>query len=210
MSDDALFHELDAYLQTVKQHLADNQRRRLSRQLAAGLRQRQQKRINQQKNPDGTPYAARRRATRRTQGGIRFLWNNDVRELRNWRNSRGRGGRMITGFDVERGALRSFFRADIERYLSIDINKTTKTTQRKDKMFRRLRTARFLRTSVQSDGVEVGFSGQTAAIASIHQYGETEQLGRSRVQYPARELLGLSAPDIDWMADTIVSAMQPS
>ncbi len=210
MSDDTLFHELDSYLQTVAQHLAVNQRRRLSRQVAAGLRQRQQARINRQQNPDGSSYTERRRQTRRTQGGVRFIWNDEVRELRNWHSSKGRSGdRMITGFDVERGALRSFLRADIDRFISISLNNVTQTRQRKVKMFRKLRTARFLRINASPNVATVGYSGQAANIASIHQHGETENIGHSSIRYPARELLGLTVADLDWLADSVVDFIQP-
>jgi hypothetical protein len=35
---------------------------------------------------------------------------------------------MLTGFDEERGAVRSFYREDIERYLDINFNETRRNT----------------------------------------------------------------------------------
>jgi hypothetical protein len=64
---------------------------------------------------------------------------------------------MLTGFDEERGAVRSFYREDIERYLDINFNETRRNTTKADPMFRRLRTARFLKASATPDGAEVGF-----------------------------------------------------
>lgn len=58
--NDALFQELDGYLKSVVEQLAANQRRRLSRQIATGLRKRQQQRIAQQQNPDGSSYEGRK------------------------------------------------------------------------------------------------------------------------------------------------------
>jgi len=64
-------------------------------------------------------------------------------------------------------------------------------------MFRRLATARFLRSGVDDQGVWVGFTGKVAQIASVHQYGLREKptLRAKAVPYPKRELLGISEPD---------------
>jgi hypothetical protein len=51
---------------------------------------------------------------------------------------------MLTGFDESAG-VRSFYREDIERYLDINFNETRRNTTKADPMFRRLRTARFLK-----------------------------------------------------------------
>ena len=207
--NDALFQELDGYLQSVVEHLAANQRRRLSRQIATGLRKRQQQRIAQQQNSDGSSYEGRKKQTRRTQGGVRFMWKGEARELRNWHSSKGRSGeRMITGFDVGRGGLRSFLRADIDRYLSINVSSVSTAPARKEKMFRKLRTVRFLRIDTSPNSVMVGFSGYAASIAHVHQFGETDKIGRSSVRYPIRELLGLTSTDLDWVADTITDSIQ--
>jgi hypothetical protein len=80
----------------------------------------------------------------RSQAGIGFIWQGKP-SLRNWRATRGSRGRMLTGFDEERGAVRSFYREDIERYLDINFNETRRNTTKADPMFRRLRTARFLK-----------------------------------------------------------------
>ncbi|RRO02447.1 phage virion morphogenesis protein [Pectobacterium aquaticum] len=208
--NDAMFQELDGYLQSVVEHLAANQRRRLSRQIATGLRKRQQQRIAQQKNPDGSSYEGRKKKTRRTQGGVRFLWKGEARELRNWHSSKGRSGeRMITGFDVGRGGLRSFLRADIDHYLSINVSSVSTAPARKEKMFRKLRTVRFLRIDTSPNSAAVGFSGHAARIAHAHQFGETDKIGRSSVRYPIRELLGLTPSDLDWVASEITDFIQP-
>ncbi|MBE1183360.1 phage virion morphogenesis protein, partial [Escherichia coli] len=98
MNADPLFHALDDYLATVAAQLAPGQRRKLTREVAIGLRKRQQQRINSQKNPSGESYTPRRRKILRTQGGVKFLWKDEVRELSNWRTT-GRGEqRAITGY----------------------------------------------------------------------------------------------------------------
>ena len=207
---DPLFQQLDDWLASVAAQLSPGHRRKLTRDVAIGLRKRQQKRIASQKNPSGESYQARRRKILRTQGGIKFVWNDEARELRNWRTT-GRGEhRAITGYDVDRGALRTFYKRDIERYIEIHLNQTQRTTTRKEKMFRRLRTARFLKAYGTASAAVVGYSGHTAEIASVHQYGEVDTVAPgARTRYPARELLGFTESDLDWLADTIVSFLQP-
>jgi hypothetical protein len=64
---------------------------------------------------------------------------------------------MLTGFDIDRGDMRSFYREDIERYLDISFRPANRNTTKREQMFRRLRTARFLKTSATPEGAEVGF-----------------------------------------------------
>ena len=84
---DPLFQQLDDWLASVAAQLSPGHRRKLTRDVAIGLRKRQQKRIASQKNPSGESYQARRRKILRTQGGIKFIWNDEARELRNWRTT---------------------------------------------------------------------------------------------------------------------------
>lgn len=67
------------------------------------LRQSQSRRIGKQEDPDGTKYEGRRRKVLRARAGIKFMWQGQERNLRNWRTTRSRRGRMLSGFDVERG-----------------------------------------------------------------------------------------------------------
>ena len=70
---------------------------------------------------------------------------------------------------------------------------------KRGKMFKKLRTARYLRTyPIVADGASVGFTGRVAKIARVHQYGLSDQasLNGPRVRYPERILLGFSAADI--------------
>jgi phage virion morphogenesis protein len=59
------------YLQGLLTALSSAERRKLARDIAADLRQRQQRRIAAQTNPDGTPYAPRKPRLRAKQGRIR-------------------------------------------------------------------------------------------------------------------------------------------
>lgn len=203
-SDNALFMQLEQELQRLVSTAKPSYRRSMARKLSRVIQLDQQKRIRSQKNPDGSAYVARRRKVLRAQLGIRFVWKGEERVLKNWRATRGRGGRMITGHDEERGAVRSFYRKDIERYLSIDRSETRKTSRRDYPMFRRLRAARYLRATAAPSAAVVGFQGRAAAIARQHQYGLTGSINElAKVRYPKRELLGLSPHERMTLIDVI-------
>lgn len=192
-NETALFSQLDAELSRLLSTTSPAYRRWLSAKLAKAIRADQQKRIRSQQNADGSPYQARKTRILRSKQSVEFLYKGEVRRLRGWRNTRGRNGRMITGYDEERGAVRSFMRKDIERFLSIDLSETRRSSKRSDPMFKRLRTARFLRAQAFPDAAVAGFQGKAAAIARQHQYGLTGAVNElARTQYPKRELLGLS------------------
>ncbi|MCP9269364.1 phage virion morphogenesis protein [Xenorhabdus sp. XENO-1] len=193
MSQSSLMFSLENELQRLLSTTSPGYRSRLARQLATAIRTDQQKRIRGQKNTDGSSYEPRRRRILRSQKGIRFIHRGEVRSLKNWRATRGRRGRMITGFDEDRGAVRSFYRSEIERYLEINRSETRKTTTRRNPMFQRLRAAKFLRMRTSAETAVVGFQGKAAAIARQHQYGLEGSINAlARTRYPQRELLGLS------------------
>ncbi|MNJ76186.1 Phage virion morphogenesis family protein [compost metagenome] len=71
-------------------------------------------------------------------------------------------------------------------------------------MFRRLRTASFLRARVSGDSAVVGFDGVAAQIANVHQLGLEDQVNPSvRMRYPLRELLGVTPQDRELMLDAV-------
>ncbi|MEQ4709691.1 phage virion morphogenesis protein [Providencia huaxiensis] len=192
-NENSLFAQLDDELSRLLSTTSPAYRRRLSAKLAKAIRTDQQKRIRSQKNPDGSAYQARKTKVLRSKQSVEFLYKGEVRRLRSWRSTKGRNGRMITGFDEERGALRSFYRSDIDRFLAINLSETRRSTKRPDPMFQRLRTARFLRMQSTPAAAVVGFQGRAAAIARQHQYGLTGTINElAKTQYPQRELLGLS------------------
>ncbi|MDZ4371545.1 MAG: phage virion morphogenesis protein, partial [Phenylobacterium sp.] len=73
-------------------------------------------------------------------------------------------------------------------------------------MFRRLRTAAFLRGEIDADGVAVGFSGRAARIAVVHQDGLQDRTspGGPIAQYPMRRLLGFTAEERQAVLDAIM------
>ena len=193
MHDNSLVTQLDDELKRLLSTTSNAYRKRLTTKLAKAIRSDQQKRIRSQKNADGTAYEPRKRKVLRAQQQIRFIHRGDVRTLRNWQGSKGRRGKTITGFDEERGAVRTFYRQDISRFLDINFSSVKRTTKRNVPMFRRLRAVHFLQARSTQDCAVVGFQGKAAAIAREHQYGlegAVNQLARAR--YPKRELLGLS------------------
>ncbi|HBZ4038431.1 TPA: phage virion morphogenesis protein [Klebsiella pneumoniae] len=197
MSNDPSFHQLDEVFAAILEGASVQGRLRMARGMATMLRQSQSRRIGKQEDPDGTKYEGRRRKVLRARAGIKFMWQGQERSLRNWRTTRSRRGRMVSGFDVELGAQRSFYREDIERYLDINLSETRRNTTTAEPMFRRLRTARFLKSRATADGVEVGYSGVAARIARAHQEGLRDRINDSgaTADYPRRELLGLSKAD---------------
>lgn len=208
-NDDALFSQLDAVFTAILSGMSPAGRQRTARSVGTMLRRSQSQRIGRQEAPDGSKFPPRRRRVLRSQAGIGFVWQGENRRLRNWRAVRGRRGRMLTGFDEERGAVRSFYREDIERYLDINFNETRRNTTKADPMFRRLRTARFLKTRTTADGAEVGYSGVAARIARVHQFGLRDKINDSGAMatYPRRELLGLSKADRMAIARQVIDSL---
>ena len=70
------------------------------------------------------------------------------------------------------------------------------------KMFEKLRTAKHLRKSATAESATITVGGRSARIARVHQLGLRDKVDWRRaksptVQYPRRELLGITAVDED-------------
>jgi phage virion morphogenesis protein len=76
-------------------------------------------------------------------------------------------------------------------------------------MFGKLRQARHLRLLPDPAGAAVGFTGRAARIATVHQQGLRDRVrpGGPEVQYPARQLLGFTAADVDRVRTTLLAAL---
>ncbi|HHT2220655.1 TPA: phage virion morphogenesis protein [Klebsiella variicola] len=209
MSNDPSFHQLDEVFADILSGMSPAGRQRTARSVGTMLRRNQSQRIGRQEAPDGSKYQQRKQRILRAQAGMRFIWQGETRQLRNWRATRGRHGRMLTGFDIDRGDMRSFYREDIERYLDISFRPASRNTTKREQMFRRLRTARFLKASATPDGAEVGFSGVAARIARVHQFGLRDKVNSSGAMatYPRRELLGLSKADRMAIARQVIDSL---
>lgn len=79
--------------------------------------------------------------------------------------------------------------------------------QRKLKMFRKLRTASYLKARGDSNLVSVGFTGRIARIARVHQYGlkDRAERGAPDVRYEQREVLGFTDADLDLIRDELLT-----
>jgi phage virion morphogenesis protein len=78
--------------------------------------------------------------------------------------------------------------------------------KRKVQMFQKLRTARFLKVQCDRTAVSIGFKGQIARIARVHQYGlkDKAQRGASDVRYERREVLGFTDAELDQTRDSLL------
>lgn len=203
-----LFRELDQVFNDIANTLSYGGRNRLGRAIGGALRRSQQKRIKAQKNPDGSSYQPRRRRVRRTQQGIKFIWNGEVRHLKNWKHEVGRYGPRITGYDEDKGSLRTFYRGDIERYIEINTRAVSRPGKKQMKMFQRLATFRFLKMYSDASGATVGYEGVAARIARIHQFGlKDETVPGVFVEYPVRELLGITDNDERLIENIIIDEL---
>lgn len=79
--------------------------------------------------------------------------------------------------------------------------------KRKLAMFKKLRTASYLKVRGDNNGVSVGFTGRIARIARVHQFGlkDRAERGAPDVRYDQREVLGFSEADIDLIRDELLN-----
>lgn len=186
---DALEHELAGLLARV----SPAERKKLSREIVRDLRNSQIKRIREQKNPDGSAYTRRKAQFITVQREMKFIWRGQQRSLKNWQQNK----RMITGFDTDKGAVRSFRKGDIQRFVSVKKDRIkVKGKSKQTRMFKRLATARYMRIFASENEASVYFAPAAATIAAVHQFGLKERLRNMDIQYPSRQLLGYSPEDI--------------
>lgn len=79
--------------------------------------------------------------------------------------------------------------------------------KRKLVMFKKLRTASYLKVRGDSNTVSVGFTGRVARIARVHQYGLKDRAERSApdVRYEQRKVLGFTDVDLDFIQDHLLA-----
>lgn len=78
--------------------------------------------------------------------------------------------------------------------------------RRKLAMFKKLRTASYLKVRGDSNGAAVGFTGRVARIARVHQYGLKDRAERAApdVRYDRRELLGFTGAELDLIRQSLL------
>jgi phage virion morphogenesis protein len=79
--------------------------------------------------------------------------------------------------------------------------------KRKVQMFKKLRTASFLKVQGDGNAISVGFTGRIARIARVHQYGlkDRAERGAPDVKYEQREVLGLTDADLEIIRDQMLA-----
>jgi len=77
---------------------------------------------------------------------------------------------------------------------------------RRRAMFAKLRTTKFLKQKYNASSVSVGFFGDIARIARVHQYGLRDEIHRGgpEIQYTQRQLLGFSERDVDLIQSKLI------
>lgn len=199
--------EVNRELAALLSKLSGASRRHLAREIARDLRKSQQTRISAQKTPDGTLFTKRKAQYITVQQGMKFVWRGELRNLKNWQVRKGRHGTMYTGFDLQRSAVRSFYKRDISRFIEIKTNRIkTSIKNRKSRMFKKLASNRYMLTQSSADGASVYFAPQVAHIAKVHHYGLKDKVRPGvEVVYPARQLLGFTHADLQHVEYQIIS-----
>lgn len=210
--------ELERIAGGMLRALSPARRRAILRHMAADLARRNRSRIAAQQQPDGSPFTPRKPkpAPVTGRGTACFLYpsagTGEPRRVIMKSFAWGQG-RMMTGFDIEAGAIRSFDFAKVIKWLPVPAdhrNQGGGTLRRRGglkrkAMFRRLATARYLRAQADDTGFWVGFSGKASQVASIHHGGlrDRPSLRSNAMDYPRRELLGANADDRDSMIELL-------
>jgi len=80
---------------------------------------------------------------------------------------------------------------------------------KRNAMFVKLRTARFLKIEADSTGLAIGFAGRVARIARIHQEGQRAPVvaGGPDYTYPARVLLGFTEAEREMIQNRLLSLL---
>ncbi|MCS6492629.1 phage virion morphogenesis protein, partial [Burkholderia thailandensis] len=77
---------------------------------------------------------------------------------------------------------------------------------KREAMFRKLRTARYLRVDVDNAGLAIGFDDRLSRIARVHQEGQQAPVepGGPLAQYPVRVVLGFADADRELVRDRLL------
>ncbi|WP_082874748.1 phage virion morphogenesis protein [Burkholderia sp. MSMB1589WGS] len=77
---------------------------------------------------------------------------------------------------------------------------------KREAMFRKLRTARYLRIDVDNMGLAIGFDERLSRIARVHQEGQKAPVepGGPLAQYPVRVVLGFADADRELVRDRLL------
>ncbi|CAN5695550.1 phage virion morphogenesis protein [soil metagenome] len=213
--------EIERIAGALIRNLSSPERRSLLRRMAREVRTSQAARIASQRSPDGTAFAPRKEKKPPAPGNyaVKFLYpkgsNPRLVLMKSWV----REGPLITGFDVEAGAIRSFFWDKVDRWLPVAPDEQNKGAGkfrrqgriRRNAMFRKLRNGRNLRSDASDIEAWIGFSGRAAEIAGVHQEGLMDRpAAKARpVRYAKRQLLGLTPAERSRALDLLLEHLAP-
>jgi phage virion morphogenesis (putative tail completion) protein len=223
MTDDLA--EIERLAGVLLRSLSSGQRRGILRKMARELAIGQRERITAQRQPDGSAFEARKakQPVVSGRGTACFLYPSGgsgpprrvIMKSFTWGT-----GRMMTGFDIDAGAIRSFEFEKIVKWLPVPEEHRNKGGGklrrrgglRRRNMFRRLASAKFLKVKTDDQGFWVGFSGKVSQIASVHQQGlrDKPSIRAKAVPYPRRELLGATERDRAHMLDALYAHLAAS
>jgi len=206
MSDELA--QIEKLASAMLARVSAGQRKGLLRKIARTVQASQRQRIRSQRDPDGAPFAPRRQKEPPRPGNhaLKFLYPKGAAEprvvfMKSWVHQ----GALVTGFDIEANAIRSFFWDKIAKYLPVPAGDDNaeggklrrRGVIRKKAMFRKLSSARYLQAGTDENEAWVGFDGRASEIARIHQDGLKDKPApkAKSVLYPRRPLLGLTAAD---------------
>lgn len=210
--------EIERIAGALLRSLSSGERRAVMRKMARALAISQRERITAQRQPDGSAFEKRKdKAPPITgRGAACFLYPSGgsgeprrvIMKSFTWGT-----GRMLTGFDIEAGAIRSFEFDRIVKWLPVPEEYRNASEGRLRRrgglrhraMFRRLASSRFLKTGTDDQSFWVGFTGKVSQIADVHQHGlrDRPSLRAKSVAYPRRELLGATPSDRDRLLDVL-------
>ncbi|MGD8162478.1 phage virion morphogenesis protein [Pantoea sp. FN0307] len=79
----------------------------------------------------------------------------------------------------------------------------------KREMFKKLRTAKYMKTKASADDAVVEFTGNVQRMARVHHYGLRDRPARGgkEVQYEARPLLGINETNLDIIEQVLINKL---
>jgi hypothetical protein len=210
--------EIEGIAGALLRRISAPERRKLLRSIARDIQKSQAARIARQQAPGGEAYPARkeRKPPRPGNYAVKFLYprgaaNPRLVLMKSWVHE----GQLLTGFDIEAGAIRSFHWDKVDRWLPVTADEQNKGAGkfrrkghiRRKAMFRKLRNGRNLRADATDQEAWIGFSGRVARIARVHQDGLTDRPApKARaVSYAKRELLGVTLAERNAVLDRLVA-----
>lgn len=212
--------QLASWAEPILRSMEAKQRKVLMRSIVTKVRRSNVDRMKRQEAPDGTKWKPRRSASakggRKVHKSVEFLYDKGLgverRRLQSWHST----PTMMTGYDPDAGGLRSFRKDRVVRYININTRSTNKRLRergkiRKQAMFNKLRTTKYLKANATSDAATVSIPGRVGAIAKVHQFGLRSKVSEDGPMhdYPERALLGLSRDDLEMIANEILEHVSP-